>query len=273
MPFIKVEDQEVYYESHGLHEKTLVILNGIMMSTASWQPFIKAISKSVRVVLVDFFDQGKSAHRQAAYDQSCQEEVVHRLIQTLSLSEVTLLGISYGGEVAMRYAISHGDQIEKLILANTTAYTTHQLKATGDNWINAAKTFDGRQFFKATIPPIYSEAFYESHTEWLEKREALFHMAFDQKWYEGFIRLVRSAESHDVREALSTIKVPTLVIGAKDDLITPVHMQYELAERIPEATFLLIPNCGHAAMYEKPTEFFTAVMGFVLMGGNRFVIG
>lgn len=263
MPFIEVNQKKAYYEIHGDQEITLVILNGIMMSSASWLPFIKMLEKHVKVVLIDFFDQGKSDYLEANYTQEVQVELVHKVIKALDLKQVTLLGISYGGEVAMQYAIRYKSELDRLILANTTAYTNHQLKAIGDSWIYAAKTYDGKQFFKATIPPIYSMAFYERKIEWLEAREKLFVNLFDQKWYEGFIRLVISAEQHDERESLKEIDVPTLIIGADSDMITPVSCQEVLACNIKNARFLVIRNCGHAAMYEKPTEFFSAVLGFI----------
>lgn len=272
MPFLKVSQKNVYYEIHGDQENTLVILNGIMMSCASWQPFLKLLKNHVKVVLIDFFDQGKSDYLEDNYTQDLQVDLVHEVIQALDLKQVTLLGISYGGEVAMQYAIRYKSHLNRLILANTTAYTNQQLKAIGDSWIYAAKTYDGKQFFKATIPPIYSMAFYEKRIEWLEAREKLFVKLFNQSWYEGFIRLVISAETHDERENIAKIKVPTLIIGADSDMITPVSCQEELADKIADARFLVIRNCGHASMYEKPIEFFSAVLGFINTSEEEFDI-
>lgn len=273
MAFIKLNDYDVYYEQHGDSPKTLVILNGIMMSTASWQPFISFLANHFSVVLVDFFDQGQSAYCEQAYTQKLQVTLVKKLLDHLQCDDVTLLGISYGGEVAMQFAMENPSDIKGLILANTTAYTNKQLKAIGDNWIHAAETQCGQKFFKATIPPIYSQSFYESRYEWLNEREKMFESAFAPKWYDGFIRLVQSAETHDVREKLSCIEAVTLVIGSDEDLITPIDHQKYLAAHIPKAHFLEIKSCGHASMYEKPKEFWSAVVGFMLTRDANFIIG
>ena len=272
MAFLKTNNGKVYYEVHGESAKTLMILNGIMMSSASWKPFLTYLLNHVKVVLVDFFDQGKSEYLDADYDQTIQSELVSDIINGLNLKSVTLLGISYGGEVAMNFVTRYPGVIENLILANTTAYTGKQLKAIGENWIHAASTYDGKKFFSATIPPIYSTGFYESRADWLEAREKMFDLLFDERWYEGFIRLVRSAETHDERENLKYINVPTLVIGASEDIITPLSCQKEIVENIPDSKFLVIENCGHASMYEKPTEFFSSVIGFVYTAGSTFKI-
>lgn len=270
MAFLEVNQKKAYYEIHGEGEQTLVILNGIMMSSASWQPFVHFLKKQMQVVLIDFFDQGKSDYLEGDYNQEVQVDLVHSLLEALDLKQVTLLGISYGGEVAMRYAVNKPSRLSKLILANTTAYTNQQLKAIGDSWVYAAKTHDGKQFFKATIPPIYSTGFYEARVEWLEAREKLFVTLFDEKWYDGFIRLVKSAESHDVRNRLHQINIPTLIIGSDQDLITPVVCQEVLFEAINDARFLVIKDCGHASMYEKPIEFFTSVVGFMTLADETF---
>ena len=55
------KNRKVYYEVHGNAGEPIVILNGIMMSTASWKPFIDTMSRQNHLILVDFFDQGQSA--------------------------------------------------------------------------------------------------------------------------------------------------------------------------------------------------------------------
>jgi pimeloyl-ACP methyl ester carboxylesterase len=272
MPFVEANQKKGYYEVHGDHPNVLVLLNGIMMSSASWQPFVEMLKKHVTVVLVDFFDQGKSDYMDCEYTQETQVELVQSLLEKLDLKHVTLLGISYGGEIAMKVARRHQGRIDRLILANTTAYTNPQLRAIGDAWINAAKTYDGRQFFKATIPPIYSNHFYESRLDWLGAREDLFVKLFDKHWYDGFIRLVISAENHDDRTKLSLIKVPTLIIGSDEDMITPIGCQKALLNEIDHAKMVIIAGCGHASMYEKPVEFFAAVLGFIFVSEETFTI-
>lgn len=272
MATFKHMDKDIYYEVHGDSETTLVVLNGIMMSTASWQAFIPHLKKHYKVVLVDFHDQGKSEFMDEGYSNDIQVDVVLELMKLLDLKEVVLMGISYGGEIAMRLAIKDASRLKQLILSNTTAYTNQQLKAIGENWIYAAQTHDGAQFFKATIPPIYSMGFYENHIEWLTNREKLFISAFSHEWYDGFIRLVNSAENHDVRDQIHQIEVPTLVISADEDIITPLPCQYELMAALKNAHHVELKNCGHASMYEQPTAFMTAVNGFIKTNNDDFNI-
>jgi pimeloyl-ACP methyl ester carboxylesterase len=263
MEFI-FEGRRVYYESHGQGEP-LLILNGIFMSCASWTAFTKAFSERNRLLLLDFLDQGRSAKMDAEYTQDLQERLVVAFLDHIGLNRATLCGISYGGEVAMRVAARHPGRVKKLILANTAAYTSPWLKDIGHAWEYAFQSGDGRQFFKTCIPTVYSPRFYEARHAWAREREAMFALAFTQDVYDAFGRLTRSAESHDERDNLKRIAAPTLVISSEQDFITPVYLQRELAAAIPGAAHAIIPDAGHAAMYEKPVEFAALALGFTNM--------
>lgn len=85
------------------------------------------------------------------YNQDLQVGVLKALLKHLNLKDkkITLMGISYGGEVAMRFALESPKVIDALILSNTTAYTNKQLKIIGDSWIDVAKSYNGRAFSKS----------------------------------------------------------------------------------------------------------------------------
>lgn len=256
------KDKNVYYEVHGEGEP-LLVLNGIFMSCASWAAFVPALSRYNRLILVDFLDQGRSDKQDGEYKQDIHVETVRMLLEHLGLDSVNVLGISYGGEVAMQLASVYPGLVKKLVLANTTAYTNPWLEDMGKAWEYALASHDGRQFFKTCIPVVYSPQFYATNIEWARKREALFETLFTPETYDAFLRLIRSAEGLDIRSQLKDITAPTLVISSDHDYVTPLHDQELIVRSIPGAAHVVIKNSGHASMYEKPVEFVSLVLGFV----------
>jgi pimeloyl-ACP methyl ester carboxylesterase len=252
----------IYYEDHGAGEP-LLILNGIFMSCASWKAFLPAFTGANRLLLLDLVDQGQSGKVSDYYSQQLQEDVVLAFLDHLGLDEVSVCGVSYGGEVAMRVAGRHPERVTKLVLANTTAYTSSWLRDIGKAWEFAMNTHDGHVFFKTCIPTVYSPGFYEANYSWISAREDLFVQVFTPAVYDAFARLTRSAENHDERARLGSITAPTLVISSEFDYVTPLSNQVELVESIPHAGHVIIQGAGHAAMYEKPAEFTALVLGFV----------
>ncbi len=252
----------LYYEDKG-QGQPFMVLNGIFMSCSSWQAFIPAFSQNNRLIIMDFPDQGKSDKMQQEYTQDMQAEAAVALLDYLGIQSTSLMGISYGGEVAMKVASRWPGRISKLVLANTTAYTSHWLRDIGHSWEYAFKSNDGHQFFKTCIPIVYSPEFYEKNYEWAAAREELFVKAFTPEVYAAFGRLTRSAQNHDERQNLCKITAKTLVISSDYDFVTPPYQQKEIAEAIPDAGQVTIQDAGHAVMYEKPAEFSALVLGFI----------
>ena len=254
---------KVYYEVHGNSGNPLIILNGIMMSTASWKPFIKDFSKNNVVVLVDFLDQGKSQRMTEPYDHSVQVKLLDELIERLWYSEVTLMGISYGGEIALQYALAHPSRVSRLILANTCARTSPWLKKIGDGWNEVAKTGSGLAYYLTTIPVIYSTKFFEERADWMEGREKFLTEYFSQKEVlESLIRLTDSSRNYDVVDRLHEITCPTLIISGSEDGLVPPTEQQILHEGIKNSVYVTINGSGHASMYENPYAFTSLVLGF-----------
>ena len=127
MPSTKIKGYDIYYEVYGKGE-TIVLLNGIMMSTSSWNSFIDVFSRNNRLVLIDFLDQGKSQKSDKPYDQKLQSDIVKGVIDELKIDKIHLVGVSYGGEVALNFALKYQENLSSLILANTTSYTTQLLR-------------------------------------------------------------------------------------------------------------------------------------------------
>ena len=271
MPTFEFEGRPVYYESHG-DGPPLLILNGIFMSCASWAAFIPAFSEHNRLLLLDLADQGRSAYLDHEYTLELQERVVCAFLDHLGLDTTNLCGISYGGEVALRVAARYPARVGKLVLSNTCAYTSAWLRDIGHAWEYAMNSHDGHQFFATCIPTVYSPGFYEAREQWAHDREAMFVRVFTPAVYDAFARLTRSAEHHDERANLTRIEAPTLVISAQWDFITPLPNQLELVAHIPRAGHVIIPDCGHAAMYEKPAAWSAAVLGFVNADVSGIVI-
>lgn len=257
--------KKIYFEEHNprMSGEPLIVLNGIFMTCASWTAFVPVFSGEFRLILVDFLDQGNSSKMDEEYTQGLQVEVVVALMDALELEKAFVLGISYGGEVAMKLAIEYPGRVERLVLANTCAYTSRWLRDMGRSWEYAYRSYDGAQFFKACIPVVYSPRFYDDNYEWMAAREEMFARVFGEEIYNAFGRLTRSAEGHDARGVLHDIAAPTLVVASEFDYVTPVFQARELAEGIAGAAFVMVPAAGHALMYEKPNEFAAAVLGFL----------
>ena len=266
-------NKKIHYEVDG-EGKPILILNGIMMSTKSWDPFMSSLIDHFRVIRLDMFDQGESAKLEGeTYTQDLQVDLIKGLLMHLSIDQIDLVGISYGGEVALSFAAKYRRNVRRMVLFNSAPNTNAWLKEIGRGWIEAGKTRNGLAYYQTTIPVIYSPHYYERRIDWMENRKKTLVPIFsDPGFLDAMERLTLSAESYDVRGDLDNITAPTLLISAEEDHLTPEPNQHYLAERMKNAEWVKIPKTGHASMYERPLLFTTFIVGFLDVKETTYAI-
>ena len=108
----------------------------------------------------------------------------------------------------------------------------------------------------------------------MKKREVLLLNGpfSDDNFLDRMIRLTTSAESYDVRSKLKNLNIPVLIIGATDDVLTPIAHQEYLYKEIPNSRLIVLPNVGHASMYEVPEIFVSLILGYTLLEKIKYTI-
>ena len=266
-------DRPIYYETHGTDGEPILLLNGIMMSTVSWAPFVKNFSSANRLILLDFLDQGQSGRLENGYGHGVQIEVISALLEHLRLPHVNICGISYGAEVGLGFAVKHPDKVRRLLLFNGGARTAPLLRDIGRGWNEAAKSEGGLNYYLATIPVIYSDSFYEKNEAWMADRQKMLVPYFAYPAVKDpLVRLTNSSESFDVVKDLGKLHMPVLVVTSANDLLIPEREQQILLAGIKHASPVVLPSTGHASMYEQPLLFSALTLGFVNSADSEFKI-
>lgn len=262
MAILNYNGKNVYYEVNG-EGRPILLLNGIMMSTASWEFFKDPLTHNNQLITLDFLDQGQSEKLEGEYSQEIQVDLIHALLQELKIEKINIVGISYGGEVGLQYALKYGKSIDRLVLFNTTAKTNPWLRDIGRSWMLSGN--DPLNYYLTTIPIIYSPKFYNENINWMEERKELLtkYVFSDKAFMESMDRLTLSAENYDIIDRLDEIENYTLIVGADHDFITPLNEQKLLNEGVKNSELIILPDTGHGAMYERPLLFTSLILGFI----------
>ena len=208
-----------------------------------------------------------------------------RIALGLDRSNFFLYGQSWGGLLAMEYALHHGDALKGLVISNMmsscrayNAYAEDVLMPAMDQAALAEiKGFEARD---ETADPRYMELLLEHHyaqhvlrmpvAEWPEPLARMF-AKINQAIYvsmQGPSELGLSGRllDWDRTEDLGRIEVPTLVIGARHDTMDPAFME-DMARRLPQGRYLYCPNGSHCAMYDDQETYFAGLVDFLLNAG------
>lgn len=242
------------------------------------RPGLGPLRDLAQVVHVDLRGQGRSAH--AALDSCTLEQMADdaaALCDVLGVERPVLLGHSAGGFVALHAALRHPGSPGGLILCSTAATLAPEpdpgspslAERAGPEAVQAAqRIFSGDvsaeagEAFGRLVAPYYAAPGLQDLPGQLL---ALSRPALDvmQHFYTG------DAAKYDVRERLSEITVPTLVIAGAYDWVCPPAAARTIAAGIPNAEYLLVADAGHFVFSEQPERFTSAVAAFLTGNPGR----
>ena len=204
-----------------------------------------------------------------------------RLALGLDPSNFVLLGQSWGGLLAMEYAVHHQENLKGLVISNMMAsarlyndYATDVLMPTMDQSVLAeikAYEADGR-----TDDPRYEALLMEHHyalhvcrlplDEWPDPlQRALAHInpaIYVPMQGPSELGLSGTLSDWDRTADLDGIDVPTLVIGATHDTMDPAHLRW-MSEQLPQGRYLHCPDGSHCAQFDDPEHYFPGLIEFL----------
>lgn len=194
----------------------------------------------------------------------------------LGFEKWAVLGHSFGGQVALEYALRYPDRVSRLVLLDTGADSRWAREnaprlLAQRGWSPDRAEVVRRWFHGEFTPREYFPMFlrvsgaYMSGSGWMPLARA---MAAG-----GWRTRMRAAPlifngrhlsvNWSVVDRLGEIAVPTLVIAGRDDFVFPPECQHELADGIPESELVIVDGAGHSPQDEQPTEVMRALRAFL----------
>ena len=179
-------------------------------------------------------------------------DYVEHLIEKLDLGKFVICGNSLGGLVSIEYCLRHPERAAGLVLAGSAGLYERGLT-------NGARLRPTR----ALVRTMAADILYDK-TLVTEQLVDEWHSAFLDRDYVRFVlRVSRATRDRCVKDELSRLKLPTLMIWGRDDEITPPSVAKEFQSRIDDVELRLIDNCGHAPNLEQPAVFAQMLQKFL----------
>ena len=275
MPTMKVRDVSLYVEVAGHGGPLLLMHGGPGLDHVSLTPF-RSLADRHTVVFYDHRCNGRStgAPVTSMTWQNLTADA-EALREQLGFERWSVLGHSFGGQVALEYVLRYPERVSRLVLLDTAgdaSWSQHHApdvlagRGFGPKTVAVARRFyDGRiapkDFVRAALRllPAYDHRF------------SLLRLA--REMIEGGWRATprpealqfggRMMRGWSVMDRLSEIRVPTLVLAGHDDFLFPPESQALLAAGIPDARLQIIERAGHNPQSERPAETLKAVAAFL----------
>ncbi len=271
-------DHRIWWEYFGDGSReAVVLLNGLAMHTKAWYGFLDELRPEFDVLLYDYLGQGESSCPDEPYfiPDFCHH--LTAILDHLEIERVHVMGISYGGFIALDYGRLYQDRIHTLTLSGILLSHERQFEMYQD--LSLLFYRSGPVAFEIYTHYLYEKIFGEEFlravpAETLETMRERFHDRYKDRIY----CLVRLTEAQNpffdgLEERLpeyQAVRTPTLLISGSQDRVLPLWQQKQLLDVFPDSRFALIEGAGHVAYLEKKDVFFPLLETFMRAKATDF---
>ena len=269
-----INGTSLYYEVVGSGNPLLIMHGGLGFDHTYFRPWIDKLSEDSKLIFYDHRGNGRSDRSKPLDDvyHSTWADDANSLREHLGIEKMVLMGHSYGGVLALHYALQYPKTLSGLILANTYPAwnykdtvlekarergTPEQVSAVENRFFERVKDDGdledlagllGNMYFHDPSNPIAADFGID--------------VQFSADGYNrGFVDI---HAQHNVIDELSKITIPTLILCGSDDWITPYEQGSAILHaEIPNSKLIMFEKSGHCIFAEEQDKFLNVVQGFM----------
>ena len=275
--YVITENAALFCRHAGQGTPIIVIHGGPGLSQDYLLPYMGKLADTNEVVFYNQRGSGESSGEITAASLNVKNFMkdIEAVQNAFGFEKTTIIGHSFGGLLAMKYAITHPERVNKLILINSMAHSKANHLLTLDNWNIRMSPFM-EEFNSLKNSTAFEEGDPDTHIRYYQLVFATYLHNPDLvgrlnlKMSQSAFINARKAQKifskelsdYDLSENLKLVSFPTLIVTGTSD-ITPVFIAEEIHKLIPDSRYLVIQDCGHFPYLEQPEEFFTSLTRFI----------
>jgi pimeloyl-ACP methyl ester carboxylesterase len=240
MPVLNYNNGKINYNVTGEGDP-IVLIHGFGLDSRIWEKQVEQLSKTNKVITYDLRGFGKSSIPNGKYSHT---EDLHELLKELGIQKAKIVGHSFGGEIAVEYALEYPNEVNNLVLISPSL---RGVKGDTSEW-EALEELGKTGNIEALRKRILENPLFKNLKEGSRVKELINEIVKD---YSGFHFMNRDPrEIIEGNQEIKNISCPVeVVIGEKDE-----EIQKEVAKKFKNEIGVetkVIPNCGHIGILEE----------------------
>lgn len=268
--FIKVNDYQLYVDLIGEGEPIVFLHGGPGSEHRFFLPYMVPLSKKFKLVFYDQRGCGKSdLSENDQYSMKNEVENLEALRIQLGFEKMNLFGESWGSILALLYATTYPERVNKILLTAAIGVTSKGLerfskelekRLTEDDKIKLSKWEENVKIGEASIEDLLQilDPYYVFSQETLNRKE--------KNTFSGEVNKAIGTDiknNYDVTENLHKISnIPILVAQGSHDILTPSIIKELFSEHISHLQLVEIEECGHWTVVEQPEKMCNVALSF-----------
>jgi len=256
----------IAYETQG-SGPLVVFLHGIGGNRTNWYGQLEHFSDRFCAVTWDARGYGASDDSPQTLRFGDYADDLARLLDHLRAERAHLVGLSMGGMILQDFYSRYANRVATLALVDTSAgFGAASEEAKRDFLARRLDPLE-KGLTPRDIAPGVVEVLASKHASTAVREQLIASLSALR--VEPYKQALHAIVTTDFRSLLSQITTPTLVIVGDEDIVTPPAASEFLAQQIPDASLIHIPQAGHLTNIEKPQEFNAALQPFLERHAQR----
>ncbi len=247
--FVDVDGVHVRYREAG-SGPAVVLIHGYGASSESWLGVMPELAAHHRVIAIDLKGFGWTSRPAGDYSPTAQAALVWSVLDQLKVSDVAIVGHSWGASVALELAIAHPERVRRVALYAAYVY---------DDQVPGFFDWAEKRGLGELLFGLY-------YRERMDERAALAY--HDERWITqarvdrieaeltrpgtvaAALAVARRHHFKQLHVALRSFRQPVLLLWGENDQVTPLRFGHRLVEELANAELKVYPRCGHLPMVE-----------------------
>jgi 3-oxoadipate enol-lactonase len=260
MSYAENRGVKVFYDTYG-HGLPIVFLHPWTTNGYIWYFQIFPFARNNHVIVIDHRGHGRSDKPMSGYSIQEHARDVAAVLDAANVRQAILVGNSIGGMIAMQFNLDYPDRVAgNVIVSSGTALGESMPKEAAEAF---RKDYEGT--FSALLDGTVSAKTKRERPEIVDLMKAHFLVPsnFPKHVFDSAMADPNGVFNWNIKNRLSSIRKPTIVLAGEEDQATPVSANKFLADNIPGAKLTTIKDVGHFYQLEKPSEFNAVLREFV----------
>jgi pimeloyl-ACP methyl ester carboxylesterase len=263
--FVTTNGVNTYVERLGAG-KPLVLIHGLGTPSV-WMHVQQQLSQSFDVIIVHLPGFGLSDPPTSLLTTEDHAHLIKEVLDKLQVQQVSIAGISYGGQVAATFCQFYPEHAERLVLICSSGLMKRFQWLRFPFFRGIISAVAALSVFRSkTLVRLSNRVLYYNPQKQPPEIVSQFYNTMQQKerrasWFQCAWNAAYPAGNFPVN--LSTLNIPTLILWGRNDRVIPVKHASEFQQRIKESELKIFEECGHALPVEEPGELSEEVSRFL----------
>ncbi|WP_339516164.1 alpha/beta fold hydrolase [Pseudomonas sp. RL_15y_Pfl2_60] len=266
--FVSIDGMQVHIRDQGLREdpEPVLLLHGTSASLHTWQGWVERLESNHRVISIDLPGFGLTGpFKDDDYSIEHYQRFLEQLLLQLKLQRVTLVGNSFGGQLAWLFALKQPQQVGHLVLVDAAGYPRQSTSiplgfrlAQNPLLAPLMRKVLPRKMIESSARNVYGDPSKVSE----ELIDRYYQLTLREGNRQALVERFRQVGFENYAQ-IKQLKVPTLILWGAEDHLIPVANAERFAADIAGSRLVIFEDLGHVPQEEDPVRTVAALSSFL----------